>query len=474
MVNIKSNYNGDIRRFKLPTSSFDALRNHLSTVYSISDFIVKYKDDEGDLVTLSSSDELSLATASTGDGLLRIQLSHVGDAPAPAASASRSVPAAPAEAPPAAPGPSQAPQPAQPAPGPSQAPPRPSTESPFASMEFTPEQLMSGVAGMFANMFMPGMAPNVPNFPMFGGGGMGRHGHHGHHGRRGMRGRGGRGGFRGRGRGGAGRMGPGGDFLRFFNINQGDIERMIRDFNPESLGTDFCNVQPATLEAMRTLGTSLMQNPGPATVMSAVPAVMPEVRSFIAEVNTGVDLTVERIDAFVQAIRARLNTPLGMENANRVGDFLRTATQDEAVLNLLRRVNGIGANWGNAGSASAERDAQLPITDRLVPQHPLTFGSRGPEVMFLQHILTQLGYMTAADYSMRSGMYGPRTAAAVNRFQSEFNLPVGPYDEVTAASLLSVTETGVPPSASTGSETPAGQPSSSATGGSGNNAPAAA
>ncbi len=92
---------------------------------------------------------------------------------------------------------------------------------------------------------------------------------------------------------------------------------------------------------------------------------------------------------------------------------------------------------------------------RKVPLPTLTFGSHGVEVSMLQKILTDLGYMTPDMYRFRVGTYGPNTAKAVNRFREHYGLGMqgqyGMYDDIVAASLLSVLESNVPPAAASGS-----------------------
>lgn len=73
---------------------------------------------------------------------------------------------------------------------------------------------------------------------------------------------------------------------------------------------------------------------------------------------------------------ARLAT---IEDANH-------ARKEEAEADLKRTIDGMGG-YGR----SAVEGAQPSDTTRLVPQHPLSFDSRGPEVVFLQNVLSQLG-----------------------------------------------------------------------------------
>ena len=73
-----------------------------------------------------------------------------------------------------------------------------------------------------------------------------------------------------------------------------------------------------------------------------------------------------------------------------------------------------------------------------VPRPTLAHGSTGAEVMFLQHLMTRLGYMTPDDYAARAGVYGPRTADAVARLRHKAGLGFGVYDVAAACALLAL------------------------------------
>ena len=81
------------------------------------------------------------------------------------------------------------------------------------------------------------------------------------------------------------------------------------------------------------------------------------------------------------------------------------------------------------------------------PSAPLSMGESGVKVLFLQKVLTDLGYMTREMYAWRAGVYRRRTKEAVEKFQSGFGLESaalkGVYDATTAASLESVVEGGM-------------------------------
>lgn len=85
MVRVKSNFGGDIRRFqlsKIPT--FSLLCEQIRLTYSVKhDVTIKYKDEEGDLVTIASDTDLTEAINGVdGEGVLRIDvMSSIASAP---------------------------------------------------------------------------------------------------------------------------------------------------------------------------------------------------------------------------------------------------------------------------------------------------------------------------------------------------------------------------------------------------------
>jgi hypothetical protein len=93
--------------------------------------------------------------------------------------------------------------------------------------------------------------------------------------------------------------------------------------------------------------------------------------------------------------------------------------------------------------------------DSVVPPSPLGFRDRSPHVAHLQKILVQLGYMGEDMVNRAVGSFGPRTLAAVERFQREYGLEgsvqLGAYDELTRGALFSIVDSGVPVRAATGS-----------------------
>lgn len=97
---------------------------------------------------------------------------------------------------------------------------------------------------------------------------------------------------------------------------------------------------------------------------------------------------------------------------------------------------------------------QAELENAAVPPTPLSMGDRGHRVAFLQKVLTDLGYMNENMYRRAVGMFGPNTRMAVLQFQREYGLnevaEEGVYDATTGASLSSVLEAQVPPTAAAG------------------------
>ncbi len=483
MVRVKSNLDGDIHRFVLPDSpTFKELHDHLAAIYGTTDFTVKYKDDEGDHVTVSSDEELLEAVSSVPDsGLLRVEVLR-STAP-PSAAAPRNVTTTPTPQPATEPAPAAQPTASTSAgAGPSSNPNPTRDDDNSGGMRdtLTPEDVMQGLGGMFAGLFGPfgmggGGMCGMSGFPggmgsMGGGGfpgGMGSMGGGGFPGGMGGMGGGGfRGGMRGAGWGrGRNRFGGAQPFgMPWMNFNTEDIGRFMREFDPQAIGGDFANIQPSTMEALRNLVAHFVRQPNLVDTMQALGTAMPLLHGFVAELGSGAPVTPARVDALATAVNATLAARLGADNARRVADFVRTAASDAAVQSILRRIPsgmGMGGGDSNEGSTPAPRAAnegtQHPWENEpdrpLVPRPTLSMGSRGTEVLFLQHLLTNLGYMTPADYRLRAGVFGPRTAAAVTAFRRDCGLPPTPfpvYDDVVAASLLSLIDVGVPPTAATG------------------------
>jgi len=81
IISIKAKYENEIRRFALPVkSTFATLETSLNSLFSLSSPVIKYTDDEGDLCTISTQQELDFALA-LNQGLLRLHLFSSGDVP---------------------------------------------------------------------------------------------------------------------------------------------------------------------------------------------------------------------------------------------------------------------------------------------------------------------------------------------------------------------------------------------------------
>jgi len=75
-IHCKVSCNEELRRFLFTGTEFNSLQDQIKVVLGLNDkeFVLKYKDDEGDMITLSSTEELNFAIASTAEkGPLRLQ-----------------------------------------------------------------------------------------------------------------------------------------------------------------------------------------------------------------------------------------------------------------------------------------------------------------------------------------------------------------------------------------------------------------
>jgi len=74
-IHIKATCENENRRFCIAEAKFDSLKKLISNLFSLAngaDFTVKYKDDENDLVTISSDEELAFAVNLFPTDILRI------------------------------------------------------------------------------------------------------------------------------------------------------------------------------------------------------------------------------------------------------------------------------------------------------------------------------------------------------------------------------------------------------------------
>jgi len=75
-IHCKVSCNEELRRFLFTGTEFSSLKDQMKVVLGLNDeeFVLKYKDEEGDLITLSSNEELYFAISSAVDkGPLRLQ-----------------------------------------------------------------------------------------------------------------------------------------------------------------------------------------------------------------------------------------------------------------------------------------------------------------------------------------------------------------------------------------------------------------
>ncbi|MBN1210102.1 MAG: N-acetylmuramoyl-L-alanine amidase, partial [Myxococcaceae bacterium] len=87
--------------------------------------------------------------------------------------------------------------------------------------------------------------------------------------------------------------------------------------------------------------------------------------------------------------------------------------------------------------ATALRTPATPARATLTAPPPgLREGDKGPKVKQLQDALVQLKYLTKAQVATGPGIFGPKTEAAVKKFQADHKLPnTGYYGELTHAAL---------------------------------------
>ncbi|MFP2903681.1 N-acetylmuramoyl-L-alanine amidase [Pyxidicoccus sp. 3LFB2] len=96
-----------------------------------------------------------------------------------------------------------------------------------------------------------------------------------------------------------------------------------------------------------------------------------------------------------------------------------------------------------AAPAQLTRAAAPSVT---APPAGLRKGDSGPKVKQLQDALVKLGYMTKAQVATGPGTFGPKTEAAVTRFQADKKLPTtGYYGDLTHAALKKALSSGGKP-----------------------------
>jgi N-acetylmuramoyl-L-alanine amidase len=97
-----------------------------------------------------------------------------------------------------------------------------------------------------------------------------------------------------------------------------------------------------------------------------------------------------------------------------------------------------------AAPSTANATAAATRATVTAPPAGLRKGDEGPQVKQLQDALVKLKYMTAAQVSTGPGTFGPKTEAAVKKFQADKGLPTtGYYGDMTHAALKKALAGGV-------------------------------
>ncbi|KAI0564437.1 putative peptidoglycan binding protein [Gracilaria domingensis] len=278
------------------------------------------------------------------------------------------------------------------------------------------------------------------------------------------------------------------------------------------------NVSQSTRDAFEQLKNAVLNSDNTNVAFQAARNAFPALRNWlIANLGQSGSITPEAIDSLISTVERSIRPSVGDDITNRTTHLLRTALNDAAVVEILRKIPwnmdfpfDVGAEFESAFSMpdnnmpfqthvnvecdncdacpivgvryqATNRDDydlcckcyedpavskegiefkkltylwEASLGDLKAPNAPLSLRSRGPSVAFLQKLLTDLGYMNESMYSRVVGMYGPRTRNAVSQFQREYGLDgtaqLGVYDDITAASMLSMMEAQVPPTAAAG------------------------
>jgi len=77
-VSIKTVFDGNIHRFNLARPSYDELEQALNSIYGKRGFSIRYQDEDGDMISVSSSLELQEALRVANGGTLKLILSQSG------------------------------------------------------------------------------------------------------------------------------------------------------------------------------------------------------------------------------------------------------------------------------------------------------------------------------------------------------------------------------------------------------------
>ncbi|CDF38540.1 unnamed protein product [Chondrus crispus] len=489
-LSVKACYKHTKRRFSLePSSTFADFQAKLAAIFSIpAPRTILYKDDEDDLVAVSSDSELAeLFAIATSASItpLRVYLYDTAEDVSAAEQASRQAPNA------------EVPRP-------------PSSAEPDRSHDPMPQldSVFSGVSQILSTIFNDGR--NQP--------------------------------FRS-----SRRSHPCGWRSRssrsrrpdmptppppFFNM-YGPIASFISAMansggGPPDIMSNLSRVSQDTRDAFDQARQAVLSAEDPMRIINAARAGAPVVRSWMND-NLGSEGPVreESVPPLVRDLEAAIGEGFGSDITDRAMELVRVALRDQVVVDMLRmlpedfsfswdaemvppgesyRTSGFSVHTGvecdNCGKQPV-RGSRFMATNRenydlcdscyndetvdkqgiefkeckyiwearlgdaVVPSAPLSMWNRGPSVAFLQKLLTDLGFMNENMYRRAVGMYGPKTKAAVMQFQREHGLSdvveSGVYDATTAASLVSIIETQVPPTAATGSDPAESGPSSATT-----------
>ncbi|MBK7858631.1 MAG: peptidoglycan-binding protein [Archangiaceae bacterium] len=94
----------------------------------------------------------------------------------------------------------------------------------------------------------------------------------------------------------------------------------------------------------------------------------------------------------------------------------------------------------NTSGGPPSTGPKLPVDSATaqVPHSDLTQGSKGGDVLKLQRALVKLGYLEGADLNPSNPLFGPKTLAAVKRFQTDHGITpaYGNFGPLTRAALL--------------------------------------
>jgi peptidoglycan hydrolase-like protein with peptidoglycan-binding domain len=123
----------------------------------------------------------------------------------------------------------------------------------------------------------------------------------------------------------------------------------------------------------------------------------------------------------------------------KAGDTLSAiAARHKTTVAALAKANGISnVNVIRVGQQLRVPDGFTPSAASLkVPSSDLQRGARGASVQQLQGALVRLGCMSQAEMNTGPGIFGPRTEAALKRFQSSRGIqPSGTFGPTTRAAL---------------------------------------